>query len=79
MNRWTLTFRSEGDGPPIEIRVRRLLKMALRTCRLRCIDVKTAGPHETNGDEQTTQKPDIGHDPRDNRGQSVKDGNNERA
>jgi hypothetical protein len=37
INHWTLTFRAEGDGPPVEIRIRRLLKAALRVYRLRCI------------------------------------------
>lgn len=40
MNHWTLTFRAEGDGPPVEIRVRRLLKAALRTYGLRCVDFR---------------------------------------
>lgn len=40
MTRWTFTMRPEGDGPPVECRVRRLLKFALRTCGLRCIDVR---------------------------------------
>ena len=34
---WTLTFRATGQGPPVEIRVRRLLKAALRAYGLRCI------------------------------------------
>lgn len=37
MSRWTLTFRAEGDGPPVECRVRRLLKAALRCYGLRCV------------------------------------------
>jgi len=37
MNHWTIIFRPEGDGPPDAIRVRRLLKSALRHHRLRCI------------------------------------------
>lgn len=40
MNHWTIIFRPEGDGPPDAIRVRRLLKTALRHHRLRCIDMK---------------------------------------
>lgn len=42
---WTLTFRAEGDGPPVELRVRRLLKAALRCHGLRCIDVSQAAAH----------------------------------
>ncbi|MCY2954813.1 MAG: hypothetical protein NTU53_23020 [Planctomycetota bacterium] len=34
--RWTLVFKAEGDGPPVEVRVRNLLKRALRTWGLRC-------------------------------------------
>ena len=34
---WHLTFRAEGQGPPVAIRVRRLLKAALRSYGLRCI------------------------------------------
>lgn len=39
MSEWTLKFRPEGAGPPTEIRVRRLLKVALRAFGLRCVDV----------------------------------------
>ena len=40
MSRWTLILRPEGDGPPAVCRVRRLLKLALRRCGLRCIEVR---------------------------------------
>jgi hypothetical protein len=33
----TLTFRAEGGGPPLPIRVRHLLKFALRSLGLRCV------------------------------------------
>lgn len=36
---WTVTLRPEGDGPPPAIRVRRLLKAALRAYGLRCVAV----------------------------------------
>ncbi len=36
---WTLTLRAEGDGPPVEIRVRRVLKWLLRSFGLRCVRV----------------------------------------
>jgi hypothetical protein len=36
---WLLTFRSEGEGPPTVLRVRRLLKAALRAYGLRCVRV----------------------------------------
>jgi hypothetical protein len=38
--RWTLTFRPTGAGPPTEIRIRKLLKLALRCLGLRCIDFR---------------------------------------
>jgi len=34
---WVLTFKPTGDGPPTEIRIRRLLKHALRSVGLRCV------------------------------------------
>jgi hypothetical protein len=34
-----------GAGPPPELRLRRLLKFALRSCRLKCVDyARTAAP-----------------------------------
>ena len=44
MNRetWTLSFRAEGAGPPVECRVRRLLKVALRAYGLRCTNYAVA-------------------------------------
>lgn len=55
MSRWLLELQADsgGDVPP-EIRLRRLLKFAGRTCRLRCvairpadsIDEKRAAPHD---------------------------------
>lgn len=43
---WTLTVKAEGDGPPVECRVRRLLKAALRAYGLRCtaVDATTTTP-----------------------------------
>jgi hypothetical protein len=35
-----LTLADTRTGPPFEIRLRRLLKVALRTFGLRCIDLK---------------------------------------
>jgi len=42
MNTWTLIFRAEGDGPPTAVRVRRLLKAALRAYGLRCVRIGEA-------------------------------------
>jgi len=44
---WTLTFKPEGDGPPAELRIRALLKRALRSHGLRCVDHRLAPPAAT--------------------------------
>jgi len=36
LEHWPLTFKPVGEGPPTEIRIRRLLKFALRSCGLKC-------------------------------------------
>jgi hypothetical protein len=36
---WRVTLTAEGDGPPAVVRLRRLLKAALRTYGLRCLAV----------------------------------------
>ncbi|MBC7783161.1 MAG: hypothetical protein H7144_04915 [Burkholderiales bacterium] len=46
---FTVELRVEGDGPPAEIRLRRLLKSALRTYGLRATSVATA----SKGDQTT--------------------------
>jgi hypothetical protein len=51
---WHLTFRAEGDGPPVAIRVRRLLKRALRSFGLRCIDYRLDAPAATAGGTSST-------------------------
>jgi hypothetical protein len=38
---WTLTFTPLADAVPAEVRVRQLLKYALRAQRLKCINVNT--------------------------------------
>lgn len=54
MIRWILTFRPEGDGPPDAIRVRRLLKDALRRHRLRCIDYQREDiPRQCNAEARS--------------------------
>ena len=35
--RWVLTFRPLADAIPSELRIRRLLKFALRSLKLRCV------------------------------------------
>jgi hypothetical protein len=51
---WHLTFRAEGDGPPVAIRVRRLLKRALRSFGLRCVDYRLDAPAATAGGTSST-------------------------
>jgi hypothetical protein len=34
---WTLSFKATGNGPPAEIRIRQLLKVALRRFGLKCV------------------------------------------
>jgi hypothetical protein len=46
---WTLSFKPEGDGPPAAIRVRALLKRALRSHGLRCTDYRVDAPAATTG------------------------------
>ena len=60
MSHWTLVFRAEGNGPPVEIRVRKLLKTALWVYRLRCVKVW--------GDDSTELSADVsGHFKREKR------------
>jgi hypothetical protein len=42
---WKLTFKAAPDenGVPMPVRVRRLLKAALRSYRLRCVDIEVFG------------------------------------
>jgi hypothetical protein len=37
---YVITVRSEGGGPPVEVRLRRALKALLRGFGLRCIEVR---------------------------------------
>lgn len=62
MSNWTLTFRpTDGGEPTAALRVRRLLKFALRTCGLRCVGIRETLPPsdklvtQTRG--ETTRKP----------------------
>lgn len=41
-----VTFRAEGPGPSLAIRVRHMLKLALRACGLRCVSVNKLKAHE---------------------------------
>jgi hypothetical protein len=52
---WTITVCPTGNGPPPEIRIRRLLKVALRAFGLRCVAVakeqEPDNPNRKNGDD----------------------------
>ncbi len=63
-NHWTLVFRAEGDGPPVEIRVRKLLKAALRCYRLRCVQVRgDDSPEEFRGNKaEDNEKKEQSHE-----------------
>ncbi|MCL2648818.1 MAG: hypothetical protein FWD61_17765 [Phycisphaerales bacterium] len=53
--RWTLTVEAAGAGPPLVIRVRKLLKAAWRCYGLRCtaaVDHSTAPPNPPNQQHQ---------------------------
>ena len=40
--KWIITVEATGPGPPEQVRIRRLLKVALRTFGLRCLSIGTA-------------------------------------
>lgn len=42
-----LRLKAVGQGPPPAIRLRRLLKYALRNCGLRCLEIERARPPMT--------------------------------
>jgi hypothetical protein len=47
---FTLTFAHVGDGPPPDMRLKGLLKTALRRYRLRCLSIKAEKRHQTAQD-----------------------------
>ncbi len=47
--RFTITVAPEGAGPPPDVRLRRLLKAALRSFKLRVVDVHAV--------DETTEQP----------------------
>ena len=40
----TLTLADTGEGPAFDVRLARLLKVALRTFGMKCVDLKTQHP-----------------------------------
>jgi len=50
MTTFTLTLAPAGDGPPMDLRIKSLLKTALRPHRLRCLSIKAQNPHQTAQD-----------------------------
>lgn len=57
----TVTFTAEGDGPPLEIRARQFLKLALRRFGLRNIHNTYAPP--TSGAASPTPPAEPAKDP----------------
>lgn len=41
---YRLTICAAGDGPPLDVRLRRFLKSALRAHRLRCVSIERFPP-----------------------------------
>jgi hypothetical protein len=52
---YILTLEDTGDGPPAPIRLRRLLKLALRYMGFRCIDVRETPSIRPPGGGQTPE------------------------
>ena len=50
MTTFTLTLAPVGDGPPPDLRIKSLLKTALRRHRLRCLSIQPPSPHQTAQD-----------------------------
>lgn len=48
---WVLSFRAEGPGAPTAIRIRKLLKGALRIHGLRCTGIRLADNQHQNAQE----------------------------
>lgn len=45
--RVVLTLSDTGQGPPLDVRLARLLKVCLRIFSLRCVDVRVSGDNAT--------------------------------
>lgn len=43
---WRLDVAAEGDGPPVDVRVRASLKRMLRSFGLRCVDFRVVDADE---------------------------------
>jgi len=57
--KFVITVRAEGPGPPVPIRLRRLLKTMLRAYGVRCVSIRpeTPDPNAFARDEPPMQKP----------------------
>ena len=51
---WRLDFQADGDGPPVELRIRRLLKSALRRFGLKCVDYAQFRPSAVHTPETSS-------------------------
>ena len=56
MSDFILTFKPiAGDSRPTTMRLRRLLKFALRSCRLRCVQIEPAKDSESEAHKSETR------------------------
>jgi hypothetical protein len=62
MSHWTIHLRPEPSDVPVEIRVRRLLKLALRRFALRCTDVREIEPTAPDSAPPLTENSDFSGD-----------------
>lgn len=56
---FTVELRDIGDAIPVEVRLRRLLKLALRQCSFRCVGIRMAKA-ETQGNAVEPNEQDAG-------------------
>jgi hypothetical protein len=55
---FTITLRPVPSDIPVEIRLRRALKILLRSCDLRCVAIEqAANPRQSNVDARSVAKP----------------------
>lgn len=65
---YIIHLRPEGDGPPPEIRLKRLLKAALRSFGLRCVDLRQVDREQEPAPKAVNRRPI--HGPTNQRGET---------
>jgi hypothetical protein len=60
---YTLTLRAEGNGPPAAIRLRKALKVMLRSFGLRCILIQQIGTAQASEASESTATPSASSTP----------------